>query len=158
MRTDPRFALYPAWMQRQVSGAGGGGVGRGGQTSDGELPGTLQMLMNIREAGGTVVAGTDSPNAFNLHGELMAYVIAGMTPYQALRAATVVPAEMLGLDAGSIEAGKLADLVIVEGNPLEDIAAAHKVRQVISNGRVYSVDDLLEGTTGRPVPASSNDQ
>ncbi len=158
MRTDPRFALYPAWMQRQVSGAGGGGFGGRGQTSDGELPGTLQMLMNIRAAGGTVVAGTDSPNAFNLHGELMAYVIAGMTPYQALRAATVVPAEMLGLDAGSIEAGKLADLVIVEGNPLEDITAAHKVRQVISNGRVYSVDDLLEGTTGRPVPASSNDQ
>lgn len=151
MRMDPRFSLYPGWMQRQVSGQGGR-LGAASQAASGEIPGTLQMVMNIQKAGGKVVAGTDSPNAFNLHGELMAYVMAGMTPYQALRAATVVPAEALGLDAGSIEVGRLADLVIVEGNPLEDITATHRVRHVVSNGRAYSVEDLVAGTAGGPMP------
>ena len=157
MRTDPRFSLYPGWMQRQVSGQGGG-FGAGGQVAGAAIPGTLQMVMNIQKAGGKVVAGTDSPNAFRLHGELMAYVMAGMTPYEALRAATVVPATALGLDAGSVEVGKLADLVIVEGNPLEDVAAAHQVRHVISNGRVYTVEDLIAGTAGAPMPASPTAQ
>ena len=70
-----------------------------------------------------------------------------MTPYQALRAATVTPAEALGLDAGSIEAGKLADLVMVEGDPLQDIGAAHKVRRVMANGRMHEIAELIGGVT-----------
>jgi imidazolonepropionase-like amidohydrolase len=69
-----------------------------------------------------------------------------MTPYEALRAATVTPAGELNLEAGSIEAGKLADIVIVDGNPLEDIANAHKVKEVIANGRLYTVDELVANT------------
>ena len=69
--------------------------------------------------------------------------MAGMTPYEALKAATVTPAQELNLDAGSIEAGKLADIVIVDGNPLENIANARKVKEVIANGRLYTVDDLV---------------
>ena len=105
------------------------------------------MVMRAMRAGAKVVAGTDTPNGFNLHGELESYVLAGMTPYEALKTATINPAEELDLDAGSIEAGKLADIVIVEGNPLEDIAAAHKVRRVIANGRLYELDDLINGKT-----------
>jgi imidazolonepropionase-like amidohydrolase len=71
-----------------------------------------------------------------------------MTPFQALKAATVNSAEALDLDAGSIEPGKLADIVIVEGNPLEDIANAHKVKRVIANGRLYELDDLVKNTGG----------
>lgn len=66
-----------------------------------------------------------------------------MTPYQALRTATVNPAEALGLEAGSIEPGHLADLVIVEGNPLETIADALRVKQVIANGRPHDLEELL---------------
>jgi imidazolonepropionase-like amidohydrolase len=79
-----------------------------------------------------------------MHGELMAYTMAGMTNFEALKAATVNPARALGLDAGTIEAGKLADLVIVDGDPLENIANAHKVRRVIANGRVWELDQLVK--------------
>ena len=72
--------------------------------------------------------------------------MAGMTPYEALKAATVNPAQALALDAGTIEPGKLADLVIVDGNPLEDVAAAHRVKRVIANGRVYEMADLVGGS------------
>ena len=107
------------------------------------------MVMSVMQAGGKSVAGTDTPNAFNLHGELMSYVLSGMTPYQALRAATVSPAEALVLDAGTIEPGKLADIIVVEGNPLENIAAAHHVKHVVANGRAYSVDELVRGPAAR---------
>ena len=63
------------------------------------------MVMDAMRAGALIVAGTDTPNAINLHGEMMAYVLAGMTPYEALKAATVNPAQTLGLDAGTIEPG-----------------------------------------------------
>jgi len=155
LRSDPRLNLYPEWVRTQLLSAGGRG-GRGGRggaapASSGNLPatgGSGQMVMDAMKAGARIVAGTDTPNALNLHGELMSYVIAGMTPYQALRAATVTPAEALGLDAGTIEPGKLADLVMVDGNPLEDIASAHKVKRVIANGRLFELDELLRGATG----------
>jgi Tol biopolymer transport system component len=150
MRHDPRFQLYPQWMREQVEEPRRtlnlflGYMGRGGGTGDGTGPG--KMVLDVMKAGGLIVAGTDTPNAFNLHGELETYVTAGMTPYQALRAATVNSSKALGLDAGSIEAGKLADIVIVEGNPLENIANAHHVKRVIANGRLFEIDDLLKDT------------
>ena len=139
MRQDPRFKLYPAWMQNQVTDPQPAPAFFGDGTASGK------MVMDIMRAGGLIVAGTDTPNGFNLHGELMSYVLAGMTPYEALKAATVNPALALGLDAGSIEAGKLADIVLVEGNPLENIANAHKVKHVIANGRLFGMDELLKG-------------
>jgi imidazolonepropionase-like amidohydrolase len=72
------------------------------------------------------------------------YVLAGMTPWEALRTATVNSAEMLGLDAGVVAAGKLADLAIVDGNPLEDIRTTARVRYTIANGKVYDVRELLK--------------
>ena len=112
--------------------------------------------MDVMHAGGLIVAGTDTPNAINLHGELTSYVMAGMSPYEALKAATVNPAKALGLDAGTIEAGKLADLVMVEGDPLANIANAHRVRRVIANGRVYDVNQLVRAAaptkTSAPAP------
>jgi Tol biopolymer transport system component/imidazolonepropionase-like amidohydrolase len=141
LRTDPRLKLYPAWLQAQTLG-----TAERRRQAGATAAGSYKMVMDVMKAGGKIVAGTDSPSAFSLHGELMSYVLAGMTPYEALRTATVHSAEALNLDAGSIEPGKLADITIVDGNPLDDIANAHKVKLVIANGRVYQEDDLLNGT------------
>ena len=74
-----------------------------------------------------------------------------MTPFDALKAATVNPAQALALDAGTIEAGKLADLIVVDGNPLANIANAHQVKRVIANGRVYDMEQLIHpGTAPKP--------
>jgi hypothetical protein len=143
LKADPRFTLYPAWIQQQVAAQPGQG------SAADPAGGSGKMVMDVMRAGGLVVAGTDTPNGINLHGEIMAYTMAGMTPYEALKAATVNPAQALGLDAGTIERGKLADIVIVEGNPLDDVAHAHKVKRVIANGRVYDFGDLLYGGRSR---------
>jgi imidazolonepropionase-like amidohydrolase len=143
LKQDPRFKLYPEWIQRQVASQptpanpGGGGDPTGGSG---------RMVLDVMRAGGLIVAGTDTPNAINLHGELMSYVLAGMSTFDALKAATVNPAKALGLDAGTIEAGKLADLIVIEGDPLADIAALHKVKRVVANGRPYEVSDLVAGS------------
>ena len=69
-----------------------------------------------------------------------------MTPHEALRIATIVGAEALGLDGdlGSIEAGKLADLVILDQNPLEDLRGSAAIHRVVLNGRMYDDDTLDE--------------
>ena len=144
LKNDPRFRLYPEWIQRQVAAQPNAGPGGGDPAG-----GSGKMVIDAMRAGALVVAGTDTPNAINLHGELVAYTLAGMTPYEALKAATVNPAQALGLDAGTIEAGKLADLVVVDGDPLANIANAHKVKRVIANGRVFELNDLVRGPATR---------
>ena len=146
LKNDPRFRLYPEWIQRQVAAQPNTGNPGGGGDPAG---GSGKMVMDAMRAGALIVAGTDTPNAINLHGELMAYTQAGMTPYEALKAATVNPAQALGLDAGTIDAGKLADLVFVDGDPLVNIANAHKVRRVIANGRLYELSDLVRASAAR---------
>ena len=158
LREDDRFGLYPDWLSSQVTGggrggaraggggragAGGGRGGRGGGANQGAID---AMIVNAQNAGARVVAGTDTPNAANVQAELIAYVAAGMTPFQALRTATVNSARALGLNVGTIEAGRLADLAIVDGNPLQNIAATHRVWQVVANGRAFTRLQLLSGT------------
>jgi imidazolonepropionase-like amidohydrolase len=77
-----------------------------------------------------------------------------MSPYDALKTATVNPARALNLDAGAIAPGLLADIVMVEGDPLADIANAHKVRRVVANGRVYEMDQLLTGAAAPKSPTA----
>jgi Tol biopolymer transport system component/imidazolonepropionase-like amidohydrolase len=146
LKDDPRFKLYPEWMQAQVAT-----MDRGADPS----PGNGKMVMDVMRAGAVIVAGTDTPNAINLHAELYAYTQAGMSTFEALKAATVNPAKALALDAGTIEAGKLADLVVVDGDPLVNIANAHKVRRVIANGRVYEMEQLINRGAAPKAPTQA---
>jgi len=84
------------------------------------------------------------------HWEIWNFVNGGLSPLQALKAATINPARYLGLarDLGSIESGKLADLLIVDGNPLQDIRVTDDIAYVVLNGRVYEGGTLAERITG----------
>jgi hypothetical protein len=137
LRSDPRLALDPPWLKAQILASA--------PQNPMAAAGNAKEVLDVQKAGGRIVAGTDEPEAMYLHSELAAYVRFGMMPYQALRAATVTPADFLGLDAGRIAPGKLADIVLVEGNPLENIANTSKVRRVIANGRMFTLEDLLSG-------------
>jgi imidazolonepropionase-like amidohydrolase len=66
-----------------------------------------------------------------------------MSNFDALKAATVNPARALAVDTGTIEAGKLADLIVVDGDPLARMADLHKIKKVVANGRLYELNQLL---------------
>jgi imidazolonepropionase-like amidohydrolase len=109
-----------------------------------------RLVGALVKAGGRVIAGTDSPiNPYGLSLllELEHYVRGGLSPAEAIRTATVVPAESMGLgaDLGTIEVGKLADLLVVDGNPLTNITDLRRTRRVVRDGVVYELATLLEG-------------
>jgi imidazolonepropionase-like amidohydrolase len=106
---------------------------------------SLKLLKDAVDAGLLVVAGTDKGvPGFSLQREIELYVEGGMTPLQALQAATIVPARAMKLDrdSGSIEVGKRADLVILDGNPLEKISNVRTARFVVAHGVLYECAKL----------------
>ena len=83
------------------------------------------------------------------HWEMWSFVRGGMTPIEALRAATATPAQVYGFtDIGMIEPGKLADLVILDADPTEDIRNSERIDKVMLNGRLYEAETLNEVVTG----------
>ncbi|CAN5596058.1 amidohydrolase family protein [soil metagenome] len=111
-----------------------------------DLEKTLVKMVN---AGVRITAGTDSPfitYGLSLQIEMQNFVDAGLTPFQALRSATSYAAEAIGVekDLGTVEAGKLADLVIVKGDPLKNIKDALSVEVVFKNGIRYDIETLLK--------------
>jgi imidazolonepropionase-like amidohydrolase len=115
----------------------------------------LDIVRKLHQAGVPFLAGTDTPAGvdvlpgFSLHLELQRFVAAGFTPLQALQTATINPAKFLGKtsDFGTVESGKIADLVLLDANPLDDIANTRKIEAVVANGRYYSraqLDRILQ--------------
>lgn len=85
------------------------------------------------------------------HWEIWSFVKGGMTPLEALSTATIVPARSLGFDRdiGSLEVGKLADMVIIDGDPLTDIRDSDNITHVMLNGRLYNAVTMNEEVTGQ---------
>lgn len=152
LATDARVGeLYPQWeaalVAEQLSAS---------QAGD---PVTLERLRREAETfadlynrGVTVLAGTDSPIAslgVSMHLNLRALVKYGLTPAEALRTATVLPAQSLAIDddLGTVEEGKVADLLLVDGDPLTNIADLANVRWVVHNGQLATQASLASPYT-----------
>lgn len=110
----------------------------------------LEMVKAMDSACVSLLAGTGTPGhpfewpGFSLHEELEWLVETGLTPLEALQTATLNPARFLGRakELGTIERGKLADLVLLDGNPLEDIRNTQRVAAVVANGRYMDKPEL----------------
>jgi Tol biopolymer transport system component/imidazolonepropionase-like amidohydrolase len=109
---------------------------------------SIRTLNGYIKGGVHITPGTDSPfitYGLSLHVEMQCLVDAGYSPLQAIQAATIKAAQALGVekDLGTLEVGKLADLVIVSGDPLKQIKDVWKVQGVVKNGILYSYTELL---------------
>ena len=112
----------------------------------------MEFLGRLHEAGVPLVAGTDSLAGFMLHRELELYVQAGIPPGEAIRIATENGARYAGVlaDRGTIERGKRADLILVDGDPTKNISDIRRVSYVLKDGTGYSPADLYETFGVRP--------
>jgi imidazolonepropionase-like amidohydrolase len=108
----------------------------------------MRQVADMRRAGVRILTGTDaplrnSPPGFGLHEELTLLARGGMSAFDVLRSATLEPARYLGMldSAGTVAPGKLADLVLLDANPLIDIGNTRRISAVIANGRLFAAAD-----------------
>ncbi len=125
------------------------GFGRASASSSLDQAQRQQLAALVADAvhsGVQVVAGTaQGMPGFSLQRELELYVQGGMTPAEALRSATVVPAQMLKMgDSGTLLSGKRADIVVLAKNPLDDIANVGTAKWVVANGKLYDCQKLWQ--------------
>jgi len=102
------------------------------------FPALLNMVKALHDAGVTIIPGTDNLAGYMLHHEMELYARAGIAPAEVLRMATLTSAQVVGAsDRGVIAPGKLADMVLIDGDPTRDIADIEKIDTVIKGGKVY---------------------
>lgn len=120
-----------------------------------------QMIRQLHDAGVPIVVGTDTPGTdyyqYNFHGpttlrEIALVAAAGLSPQQVLAAATRIPAAMIGLgeELGTVEIGKKADMVVLDGDPLEDLGALRRIRWTIKEGVAHSPEEWMQVKSVQP--------
>jgi len=104
----------------------------------------LAVIFDLFQKGVTIVPGTDGLPGFLYHRELELYVKAGIPTAEVLKLATIKSAEITGVSKsfGSIEAGKRADLILVDGNPLENISDIRKIEWTMKGGNIFYAKEL----------------
>jgi len=113
----------------------------------------LAIVGALHRAGIPVVAGTDQTvPGHSLHREIELYVQAGFSPMEAIQAATIVPARAMGIekDSGTVAKGKRGDLILVNGNPLDDIHNIRNVEYVITKGTMFHTPELWQSVGFKP--------
>jgi imidazolonepropionase-like amidohydrolase len=103
------------------------------------FPAMLRLLKALHDAGVTIIPGTDALAGYTLHHELELYARAGIPAAEVLRMATLTPALVMGVtkDRGVIAAGKLADLILIDGDPTKNIGDIRNITTVIKAGNIY---------------------
>ena len=116
-----------------------------------------EMIKQLYDAGIQLVPGSDDMPGFTIHRELELYAAAGIPNADVLRIATLDSARVVGVAerTGSIEKGKAADLVLLDGNPLEDISAVRRGMLVMKGGTLYRPNDLYQAVGVRPFVEST---
>lgn len=161
---DPRMAYVPASLRSFWSGPGYGAMAE----SAGTAAKHMQALVGeLHRAGVPVMIGTDLANpyvfaGFSVHDEMTLFQEAGISAADVLKAATVVPARFCGVadTLGTVDAGKIASLVLVRGNPLDDVRNAAEVEAVFVEGRYFdrdTLDGLMENVAAANTPSAKPD-
>ena len=155
-KLDPEFANIadhlPVNVRRQFIGAELDVKPEHREDYDLSAQALLDMVLKLHEHKVPMVAGTDGIPGFTLLRELELYAKAGIPNADVLRTATMIPAQIVGdfNNSGSISAGKNADLVLLDGNPLEDITALRRTALVIEGQNLYRPDELYEAMGIKP--------
>lgn len=144
---NPQYqSLFPTGQRKMMEGMAFGIAGNLDRARI-RLDRHFEDVKRLKDYGARLAAGTDVPivpYGLSLHVELQLLSDAGLTPAEVLKSASLNAAKSLGVDnwLGSLEVGKLADLVIVDGDPLQTIGDTKNVSAVIKNGHVYEIDAL----------------
>ena len=158
---DPRWQLLRADEQKRWRAFLAGYTKDDAILAQRRWPIARRIVSSMHQAGVPIMAGTDSPMpgvypGFSLHEELQQLVQSGLTPLEALRAATLEPARFLHIDktVGTVAVGKRADLVLLDADPTKDIRNTERIHAVLLGGRLLRRADL-DGLIARSPPAKT---